>query len=63
MKIDRFHLAGDVCRPRTLLRLISGHFKQFVRDHLVEHKHYIREHGDDLPAVRDWTWPYSTVAE
>jgi xylulose-5-phosphate/fructose-6-phosphate phosphoketolase len=62
-EIDRFHLAGDVVDRVPRLRLIGGHFKQFVRDQLVEHKHYIREHGDDLPAVRDWTWPYSTTAE
>jgi xylulose-5-phosphate/fructose-6-phosphate phosphoketolase len=29
-----------------------------MRDLLVDHNEYIREHGDDLPAVRDWTWPH-----
>jgi xylulose-5-phosphate/fructose-6-phosphate phosphoketolase len=24
----------------------------------VEHKQYTREHGDDMPEVKDWKWPY-----
>jgi phosphoketolase len=24
----------------------------------VEHKLYTREHGDDLPEVKNWKWPY-----
>ena len=35
-----------------------AHFKQFLRDKLVEHKQYVQEHGDDLPEVKNWSWPY-----
>ena len=28
-----------------------------MRDKRIEHKQYVHEHGDDLPEVRDWTWP------
>jgi xylulose-5-phosphate/fructose-6-phosphate phosphoketolase len=56
--LDRFHLAGDVVDRVPRLQRIGGHFKQFVRDKLVEHKEYICQHGDDMPGVRDWTWPY-----
>ena len=34
----------------------AAHFKQFLRDKLVEHKLYTREHGEDLPEVREWRW-------
>jgi xylulose-5-phosphate/fructose-6-phosphate phosphoketolase len=44
--------------PRNLEWKTAGHFKQLLRNKLVEHKQYIRERGDDLPAIRDWTWPY-----
>ncbi|HKN76185.1 MAG TPA: phosphoketolase family protein [Candidatus Acidoferrum sp.] len=56
--LDRFHLAGDVVDRVGRLRPVSGHFKQMLRNKLVDHKQYICEHGDDLPEIRDWKWPY-----
>jgi xylulose-5-phosphate/fructose-6-phosphate phosphoketolase len=56
--LDRFHLAGDVVDRVPRLQRVGGHFKQMVRDKLIEHTEYIREHGDDMPAIRDWKWPY-----
>ncbi|MGO8985284.1 MAG: phosphoketolase [Terriglobales bacterium] len=56
--LDRFHLAGDVVDRVPKLQKVGGHFKQSLRNKLVEHKQYIREHGDDMPEIRDWTWPY-----
>ncbi len=56
--LDRYHLAGDVVDRVPRLQSVSGHFKQFLRNKLVEHRQYIRERGDDLPEIRDWVWPY-----
>jgi xylulose-5-phosphate/fructose-6-phosphate phosphoketolase len=56
--LDRFHLAADVVDRVPKLQRIGAHFQQFVRDKLVKHKEYIREHGDDLPEVKQWVWPY-----
>ena len=56
--LDRFHLAGDVVDRVPRLQRVGGHFKQFLRNKLVEHKQYICEHGDDLPKIRDWKWPH-----
>jgi xylulose-5-phosphate/fructose-6-phosphate phosphoketolase len=56
--LDRFHLAGDVVDRVPRLQRVGAHFKQFLRNKLVEHKSYICEHGDDLPEIRDWKWPY-----
>ncbi len=56
--LDRFHLASDVVDRVPRLQRMGGHFNQFVRDKLVEHKHYICEYGDDLPEIKNWKWPY-----
>jgi xylulose-5-phosphate/fructose-6-phosphate phosphoketolase len=56
--LDRFHLAGDVVDRVPRLQRVGAHFKQFLRDKLVEHKQYVHEHGDDLPEVKNWSWPY-----
>jgi xylulose-5-phosphate/fructose-6-phosphate phosphoketolase len=56
--LDRYHLAGDLVDRVPRLQRIGAHFKQFLRDKLVEHKQYIHEHGDDLPEVKNWSWPY-----
>ena len=56
--LDRYHLAGDVVDRVPRLQAIGAHFKQFLRDKLVEHNHYIRQHGEDMPEIRDWKWPY-----
>jgi len=56
--LDRFHLAGDVVDRVPRLQSVGGHFKQFLRNKLVEHRQYIHERGDDMPEIRDWTWPY-----
>ena len=56
--LDRFHLAGDAIDRVPVLQRIGAHFKQTLRNKLVEHKQYIREHGDDLPEIRNWKWPH-----
>jgi xylulose-5-phosphate/fructose-6-phosphate phosphoketolase len=56
--LDRFHLAGDVVDRVPRLCNSSAHFKQWLRERLIEHKQYIVKHGDDLPEIRNWKWPY-----
>jgi xylulose-5-phosphate/fructose-6-phosphate phosphoketolase len=54
--LDRFGLVADVVDRVPKLRASMGYVKQFVRDKRIEHKEYIRKHGDDMPEVRDWKW-------
>jgi xylulose-5-phosphate/fructose-6-phosphate phosphoketolase len=56
--LDRFHLAGDVVDRVPKLVPIGGHFKQFVRNKLIEHKQYVHEHGIDMPEILNWKWEH-----
>jgi xylulose-5-phosphate/fructose-6-phosphate phosphoketolase len=57
-ELDRFHLAGAAIDRIPRFRAVSAHFKQFLRNKLVDHRQYICEHGEDVPEIRDWKWPY-----
>ena len=38
------------------LGYMAAYIRQTVRDKLVDHKHYVSEHGEDMPEIQDWTW-------
>jgi xylulose-5-phosphate/fructose-6-phosphate phosphoketolase len=54
--LDRFHLVGDVIDRVPQLGARAAYFKQAIRDRLLDHKRYIREHGEDMPAITNWRW-------
>ena len=56
--LDRFHLVSDVMDRVPKMRARAPHIKQAMRDRLVEHKEYIERHGEDMPEIRDWKWPW-----
>ena len=54
--LDRFHLALDVVsRVPALAQELDG-FRAWVASRLATHSAYIREHGEDLPEIRNWRW-------
>ncbi len=57
-ELDRFSLADDAIDRVPHLKYVGAHVKQILHNKLIEHKHYIREHGDDMPEIRDWKWKY-----
>ncbi len=58
--LDRFHLALDVLDRVPRLEDVTAHFRQWLRDQLVDHRNYVERHGDDLPWVKNWQWPYDS---
>ncbi len=54
--LDRFHLVQAVIERVPKLGSRAAYAKQAMRDALIEHKQYITEHGEDLPAIAGWKW-------
>src|SRR5690349_16648225 len=54
--LDRFHLVGDDIVRVPQLGSRAAYFKQAIHEKLIEHKQYIAEHGDDVPAISGWKW-------
>jgi xylulose-5-phosphate/fructose-6-phosphate phosphoketolase len=54
--LDRFHLVRDVVDHVPNLGSRGTYLKQLMADKLIEHKHYIDLHGEDLPEIRNWKW-------
>jgi len=48
----------DVANRVPKLQPQAAHIKQRMRDKLNAHTQYIHQHGEDMPEIRDWQWPY-----
>jgi xylulose-5-phosphate/fructose-6-phosphate phosphoketolase len=57
-ELDRFSLADDVIDRVPRLKYIGALVKQILHNKLIEHKHYIHKHGEDMPEIRNWRWTY-----
>jgi xylulose-5-phosphate/fructose-6-phosphate phosphoketolase len=60
--MDRFHLVIDVIDRVPGLAARAAHLRQRMVDERLRHRAYTRQHGDDAPDVRDWTWPGASRA-
>ncbi len=56
--LDRFHLVIEVIDRVPDLGGRAGHVRQEMEDARLRARAYTREHGEDDPAVRDWTWQH-----
>ncbi len=59
--LDRFHLVMDTIERVPKCGERGVYLKQVLKDKLVEHGEYIAQHGEDMPAVRDWKWSASAA--
>ncbi len=56
--LDRFHLVIDVIDRVPGLAARAGHVRQLMTDSRLQATAYTEENGEDMPAIRDWAWPY-----
>jgi xylulose-5-phosphate/fructose-6-phosphate phosphoketolase len=57
-ELDRFDLVDDVIDRVERLQNKAAHVKDWLHNKLIEHKQYIVAHGEDMPEIRNWKWPY-----
>ncbi|MEV0584517.1 phosphoketolase family protein [Nonomuraea sp. NPDC050310] len=58
--IDRYHLVMDVIDRVPGLAVQQAHLRQRMSDARLHARAHTREHGEDAPEIREWTWPYSS---
>jgi xylulose-5-phosphate/fructose-6-phosphate phosphoketolase len=55
--LDRFHLVIDVIDRVPGLAVEAARLRQEMSDRRLRYRAWTREHGEDHPDVREWTWP------
>jgi xylulose-5-phosphate/fructose-6-phosphate phosphoketolase len=55
-ELDRYHLAISAIERVPGLRAKAGAALAALHGKLDAHKAYIREHGQDMPEILNWTW-------
>ena len=55
--LDRFHLVMDVIDRVPSLGSRAATLRQQMSDARLSARAYTREHGEDDPAIANWTWP------
>jgi xylulose-5-phosphate/fructose-6-phosphate phosphoketolase len=55
--MDRYRLVIDVIDRVPGLAVTAAGLRQHMLDARLSARYYTRRHGEDLPEIRDWTWP------
>ncbi|PRA49263.1 phosphoketolase family protein [Brucella pituitosa] len=58
-ELDRFHLAIEAIRRLPLNNEVALPLIANFEEKLTLHRKYVCEHGEDMPEIRDWKWPYT----
>lgn len=61
-ELDRFHLALATIDRVPGLAVKAAGVRQKLQDKLSSHGRYIREHGEDMPEILNWSWQSSQAA-
>ena len=57
--LDRFHLVVDAIDRVPSLGARAAHVRQQMVDARIAARTYTRDRGEDMPEIRNWTWPYA----
>jgi xylulose-5-phosphate/fructose-6-phosphate phosphoketolase len=55
-KMSRYHLALEALRRSRRIPERGDALADFCRAQLERHHSYVREHLEDMPEIREWTW-------
>jgi xylulose-5-phosphate/fructose-6-phosphate phosphoketolase len=56
--LDRYHLVIDAIDRVPELGVRAAQVRQHMQDERLRKRQYTREHGDDAPDIKNWTWPF-----
>ncbi|MFA5997640.1 MAG: phosphoketolase family protein [Candidatus Paceibacterota bacterium] len=54
--MDRYNLVIDVINRLPQFGSRGDYLKEFAQNKLIEHKEYIKKHGEDMPEILEWKW-------
>ena len=54
--MSRYHLALEALGRARRRPEGAAELEEHCREMLDRHRSYVREHLEDMPEVRDWTW-------
>jgi xylulose-5-phosphate/fructose-6-phosphate phosphoketolase len=57
-EIDRFSLAIDVIDRVPRLSVSAAHFREWLKNQIIDNTNYAHEQGIDKPEETDWKWPF-----
>ncbi|WP_432800412.1 phosphoketolase family protein [Poriferisphaera sp. WC338] len=55
-KASRYHLVMEAIKRVGRLQSTAADKVHLMRSKLHDHEIYVREHGEDMPEIRNWTW-------
>ncbi len=62
-ELDRYHLAMAAIERLPIAQSEAEPIVAEAKEKLVLYRAYVREHGEDMPEIRDWKWPYPRDAK
>lgn len=55
-ELDRYHLVMDALKYLDKLGDRRSSLNEWCKEKLLEHHSYIREYGEDMEEIKNWTW-------